>query len=107
MDPEAAGGQTDRSWQGLHLSPTHSFPEVLDISLQDFGLQNQLLSQHLRQWLLDGSANKHSHGTAKIHCHLATKMSRFAFWNIFPTYLKPKEGLAQSGKPVRPKETVS
>lgn len=39
----------------------------------------QLLSQYLRQcrrqWLLEGSGNKHSHGTAKIHRHLATKMS--------------------------------
>lgn len=43
------------------------------------------------------SANKHSHGTAKIHCHLASKMNGFASWNIFLSCLKHKEGLAQSG----------
>lgn len=69
MDPEAAGGQTKAAWQGLHLLPQIPFPFQKGSMLgstpwsgrqaQDSGVQNQLLSQHLRQcrrqWLLEGS----------------------------------------------------
>lgn len=101
MGPEAAGGQTKTAWQGLqHHLPQIPFQKGSMLvstpwsgrEAQDLRVQNQLLSQHLRQcgrqWLLEGSANKHSHGTAKIHCHLANKMSGFASWNIFPSYLR-------------------